>query len=172
MEWFYDLKDPILETIVGSFLIFVVVIIVTRIIGLRSFAKFTNYDFAFTIAVGSIISATLTSSTSIVHGSVAIASLLVLTLVFSVLQKKISWLKSMISNKPILLMNKDKILFENLKRARVEKSQLIAKLREANVLDFSQVEAVVMETTGDISVLHKSNNEISLDAELLEGVQK
>lgn len=69
-------------------------------------------------------------------------------------------------------MNKDKILFENLKRARVEKSQLIAKLREANVLDFSQVEAVVMETTGDISVLHKSNNEISLDAELLEGVQK
>ena len=31
---------------------------------------------------------------------------------------------------------------------------MIAKLREANVLDISEVRAVVLETTGDISVLH------------------
>lgn len=28
------------------------------------------------------------------------------------------------------------------------------KLREANVLDLSQVRAVILETTGDVSVLH------------------
>jgi len=171
MEWIYDFKDPIWETIVASFIIFIVVIILTRIIGLRSFAKFTAYDFAFTIAIGSIISSILTSSTSVVHGSIAISSLLALTFIFSILQRKFPFIKSMISNKPILLMKKDKILFENLKKARVEKSQLIAKLREANVLDFSQVEAVVLESTGDISVLHNSNNDKSLNNELLEGVK-
>ena len=61
MEWIYDIKDPIWQTVVGSLIIFVVIIIVTRIIGLRSFAKFTAYDFAFTVAIGSIISSTLTS---------------------------------------------------------------------------------------------------------------
>jgi len=171
MEWIYDLSDPIWETIVGSFIIFIVVIILTRIIGLRTFAKFTAYDFAFTIAIGSIISSMLTSSTSIVHGSIAISSLLVLTFIFSFLQKKLPGLKTMISNKPLLLMDKKEILFKNLKKARIEKSQLIAKLREANVLDFSQIEAVVLESTGDISVLHSSNNEISLDDKLLEGVR-
>ena len=83
MDWIYDIKDPLWETLAGSFLIFIVIVLVTRIIGLRSFAKFTAYDFAFTVAIGSIISSTLTSSTSIVHGAVAIASLLLLTFLFS-----------------------------------------------------------------------------------------
>ena len=66
------------------------------------------------------------------------------------------------------------ILHDNLKHARIEKSQLIAKLREANVLDFKQIEAVVLESTGDISVLHKSSesDDTNLSAELLKGVRE
>lgn len=171
MEWIYELNDPIWETILGSALIFILVILLTRIIGLRSFAKFTAYDFAFTVAIGSIISSTLTSSTTIAHGAIAIASLLTLTFIFSYLQRKFPKLSSVISNKPLLLMNGDKILYDNLKYARIEKTQLIAKLREANVLDFKQVVAVVLESTGDMSVLHKANLEVNLNEDLLEGVR-
>ncbi|TYP74392.1 DUF421 domain-containing protein [Aquimarina intermedia] len=172
MEWIYNFKDPLWETFVGSILIFVAVVTLTRIIGLRSFAKFTAYDFAFTVAIGSIISSTLTSSTSISHGATAIASLLILTYIFSYLQRKFSMVSAIISNKPLLLMNGNEILYDNLKYARIEKTQLIAKLREANVLDFDQVEAVVLESTGDISVLHKSSSEMNLNSDILEGVRK
>ena len=174
MDWIYSLNDPLWETILGSLILFVVIIILTRIIGLRSFAKFTAYDFAFTIAIGSIISSTLTSSTSITHGSVAIAGLLFLTYIFSTLQKKFPSINTLISNKPLLLMKGQTILHDNLKHARIEKSQLIAKLREANVLDFKQVEAVVLESTGDISVLHKSSesDDTNLSADLLKGVRE
>ncbi|MDT0556147.1 DUF421 domain-containing protein [Patiriisocius hiemis] len=172
MEWIYNFKDPILETIGGSILIFVAVIFLTRIIGLRSFAKFTAYDFAFTVAIGSIISSTLTSSTTIVHGSIAIASLLALTFIFSYLQRLFPTLKSIISNQPLLLMDGSEILHDNLKYARIEKTQLIAKLREANVMDFNQVQAVVLESTGDISVLHKSDSELNFNTDLLEGVRR
>ncbi|PIB29712.1 hypothetical protein BFP78_15135 [Gaetbulibacter sp. 5U11] len=174
MDWIYSLNDPLWETIVGSLILFVVIILLTRIIGLRSFAKFTAYDFAFTIAIGSIISSTLTSSTSITHGSVAIAGLLFLTYIFSTLQKKFPSINTLISNKPLLLMKGQTILHDNLKHARIEKSQLIAKLREANVLDFKQIEAVVLESTGDISVLHKSSesDDTNLSAEVLKGVRE
>ncbi|MBR9846975.1 MAG: DUF421 domain-containing protein [Algicola sp.] len=172
MEWIYDISDPLWETLVGSLLIFIVIVVVTRIIGLRSFAKFTAYDFAFTVAIGSIISSTLTSSTSIAQGSVAIASLLLLTYIFSSLQKSFKSLSSIISNKPLLLMDGSEILDENLNYARIEKTQLIAKLREANVIDFSQVRAVVLESTGDISVLHTSDEKAELNHELLKGVRR
>ena len=71
-------------------------------------------------------------------------------------------------------MRGNEILYENLKHARVEKTQLLAKLREANVLNFNQVFAVVMESTGDISVLHKSteNSDEQLNEMLLEGVRE
>ena len=173
MDWIYSVKDPLWETLIGSFLIFIVIILLTRIIGLRSFAKFTAYDFAFTVAIGSIISSILTSGTSIVHGAVAITGLLVITFVFSLLQRRIAFLDSLISNKPILLMEGTTILHENLKHARIQKTQLIAKLREANVLNFSQVEAVILESTGDISVLHKTAPDSSeiLSPDILEGVR-
>ncbi|WP_430410584.1 DUF421 domain-containing protein [Kordia sp.] len=175
MDWIYDIKDPLLETALGSLLIFVVIIVLTRIIGLRSFAKFTAYDFAFTVAIGSIISSILTSSTSIVHGSIAITSLLVLTYVFSTLQKKIPALSNAISNKPLLLMKGAEILEENLSSARVEKSQLMAKLREANVYKLSQVHAVILEVTGDISVLHTVDEDADftqIDTQILKGVRE
>lgn len=174
MEWIFGKSDPLLETILGSIMMFLIIILLTRIIGLRSFAKFTVFDFAFTIAIGSIISSTLTSSTSIAHGSVAIASLLFLAFIASFLQKKFPALSSVISNKPLMLMKGNKILNENLKYARIEKSQLMAKLREANVSRLTQIQAVVLESTGDISVLHKSTDtdEHSIDNMIIEGVRE
>lgn len=174
MDWIYSNDDPIFQTLMGCAIIFVVIIVLTRIIGLRAFAKFTAYDFAFTVAIGSIISSMLTSSTSLAHGSVAIAGLLVITFLFSWLQRKYSPVSSLISNAPLLLMDGNNILYENLKYARIEEEQLISKLREANVLNYDQVFAVVLESTGDISVLHKSNSDSDerFDAKLLSGVRR
>jgi len=45
----------------------------------------------------------------------------------------------------------------------------MGKLREANVLRLSQVRAVVFETTGDISVLHTTDN-TELDKIIMEDV--
>jgi len=173
MDWIYSTTDPLWQTFVGCLFIFVIIVVLTRIIGLRSFAKFTAYDFAFTIAIGSIISSILTSSTSIARGGVAITGLLLLTYVISMFQKSYPKFNQLISNQPLLLMDGSKILMDNLKHARIDKSQLIAKLREANVLNFEQVFAVVLETTGEISVLHKSevSSQEKLNIKLLEDVR-
>lgn len=174
MDWIYSADDPLIQTLIGCAIIFVVIVVLTRIIGLRAFAKFTAYDFAFTVAIGSIISSTLTSSTSLVHGSIAIAGLLMLTFIFSYLQRKSSALNNLISNAPLLLMDGNTILYDNLKYARIEKEQLVAKLREANVLNYDQVFAVILESTGDISVLHSADSDKKerFDEDLLLGVRK
>ncbi len=174
MDWIYSTEDPIFQTLIGCAIIFVVIVLITRIIGLRAFAKFTAYDFAFTVAIGSIISSTLTSSTSLTHGAVAITGLLIITFIFSWLQRKYSLLNNIISNAPLLLMDGNTILHENLKYARIEEKQLISKLREANVLNYEQVFAVVLESTGDISVLHKSDSSSDerFDTKLLSGVRR
>lgn len=155
----------------GGILILIAVIVIVRITGLRSFAKFTLFDFAFTVAVGSLVASILTSSTSVVHGCVAIAVLLALKMITAFLQKRFPAFDHLISNQPLMLMDGSKILDKNLKVARISRSQLIAKLREANVIQLSEVRAVVLETTGDISVIHTSQ-ETELEACLLENVKR
>lgn len=82
----------------------------------------------------------------------AITGLLLITLIFSYLQRKFPSLNTIISNAPLLLMDGNTILHENLEYTRIEENQLIAKLREVNVINYDQVFAVVLEATGDISV--------------------
>ena len=78
-----------------------------------------------------------------------------------------------LSNKPQLLMRDGRILYDALEACRVAEEDLVAKLREANVLDFSEVRAAVLETTGDVSVLHgdKLNDEVLLNVRQ-QGVEK
>lgn len=59
------------------------------------------------------------------------------------------------------------MLHENLKKARLTENDVLAKLREANVLQFSDVRAVILEATGDVSVLHGSKE---VNAQILKDV--
>lgn len=61
-----------------------------------------------------------------------------------------------------------RFLHDGLRRSRVSIDDVKAKLREANVLRYDQVQAVVLETTGDISVLHGDGR---VDLDLLSGVE-
>lgn len=137
--------------------IYVVVIIYTRIFGKRSFSKMSSFDFAMTVAIGSIIATTmLSSSVSLAQGGFGLLVVYVLQL-SAAFCRRFKIFTNAIDNTPLLLMDGEKILYENLKKARVTIGDIRAKLREANVTDRSEILAVVFETTGDISVLHSAH---------------
>lgn len=58
------------------------------------------------------------------------------------------------------------VLYDNLHKAQMTEDDLRAKLREANIIDPAQIRAVVMETTGDVSVLHADPQGPDLDPQL------
>ena len=147
--------------------IFVSVLIATRVAGLRSFSKMSSFDFAMTVAVGSVMASTATSSTvPLAHGMIALVGLYGTQVVIARLRLH-TVADELIDNTPMVLMVGDRMLHEHLRRVRVSESDVRAKLREANVLNYDQVVAVVLETTGDISVLH---GDAHLDPDLLRGV--
>jgi uncharacterized membrane protein YcaP (DUF421 family) len=149
--------------------VYLAVIIYTRIFGKRSFSKMSSFDFAMTVAVGSLIATTvLSKSTSLLDGVVGLFVVYLLQLSLGFL-RRFDWIRKWVDNRPLLLMKGEQILYDNLRIARVEKADLIAKLREANVLQLSEVKYVIFETTGDISVIH-SDSEEKVDEILLENV--
>lgn len=150
--------------------IYCTVILFTRIAGKRSFSKMSSFDFAMTIAIGSIIGSTLLlDSVNLTTGIAGLASVYILQQLVAYLRRFPSF-GNIVENKPLYLMKGPKVLEDNLKRARVTKGDLRAKLREANIIRLSQVKAVVFETTGDISVLHAQEDK-DVDAWLLEDVR-
>jgi len=109
-----------------------------------------------------------TSWTGFLQSTMGMASLLGVQYVVSRLRRSSDRFEAVIQNSPVLLMRDGKILDAAMQATRVEEDDLIAKLREANVLDLSEVRAVVLEATGDISVLHGGK----LQERLLDGVRR
>ena len=141
----------------SAFCIYFGLMIFIKVNGLRSFSKMSGHDFAVTVAIGSVFASTIVSKDpSIAQGLMAIASMLIIQSAFSYWRLKRS--KPYMENEPLLLMHGSEILYDNLKKVKMTKTDLIAKLREANVLDLSEVKAAVLEQTGDVSILHGSKN--------------
>jgi len=172
MEHWITTSLPMLGKVLVSIIaIFTVMIIITRISGLRTFAKMSSFDFASTIAVGSVLAAViLNPDQSLVKGMVALGGIIAFQMLFAFFVRKSTFFKRISTNDPLLLMKDGVILYNNLEKANVGEGDLIAKLREANVLDYSEVRAVVLESTGDMSVLHDDGDNKLSDA-LLEGVK-
>ena len=142
--------------------IYIAIILLTRIIGKRSFSKMSSFDFAMTVAVGSIVATTiLSSSVKLIEGLVGLTMIYVLQISIA-LARRNKTVQNMVDNSPLLLMDGEKIISSNLRKARVTEGDLRSKLREANVTELSQIKAVIFETTGDISVLHKKDDHLDL----------
>ena len=147
------------------------IILLTRINGLRSFSKMSGFDFAITVAIGSVLASTVMASTPRDFWSnlgVLVAFFAVQRLVAE-LRIRNDAVENWIDNDPLLLMRNGEFFEENLLKAQVTRSDVIEKLRESNALRLSQVRAVVLEATGDISVLH---GDVDIDEELLDSVMR
>ena len=162
--------DVILRGLLLTAIAMLWVVILVRVNGLRSFSKMTSFDFVMTVAIGSLLANASQASNwhSYLQTTVAMASLFLVQYTTARIRKSSDKFEAIMQNSPVLLMSDGVILYQALTQTRVAKSDLVAKLREANVLDFANVRAVILETTGDISVLHGE----SCSSELLAGVRR
>ncbi|MEX2291557.1 MAG: YetF domain-containing protein [Mycobacteriales bacterium] len=152
--------------LVAACAVYLAVILLTRLAGVRSLAKMSSFDFAATVAVGSAVASTSAGSVPLTAGLLVLALLYALQYVVATLRRR-NLLHGLVDNPPILLMAGPQVLEANLRHARISREELWSQLRLAGVHSRDQVGAVVFETTGDMSVLRRGD----LDSELLQGVR-
>ena len=172
-KWFSVNFSEFFMILLSAVCVYAIVILYTRIVGLRSFSKMSAADFVMTVAIGSLLGGSIAApSPTVLMAAVALAGLYGAQWLVAHLRVRDPKFSKIIDNNPILLMNGSQILDQNLVEANVTRQDLNAKLREANVWSYTQVLAVVFETTGNISVLHKqTESEPAIDAAIFTDVQ-
>ena len=162
--------DVVARGAILSSLALVWIIVLIRVVGLRSLSKMTNFDFVMTVALGSLLAGAGQASEWTAFGQIlaAIVALFVVQVIAALLRRSSGTAEAVMQNSPIFLMRDGVIDDAALARTRVARDDVIAKLREANVLHFDEVRAVVLEATGDVSVLHGK----ALDPRLIEDVEQ
>lgn len=173
VSWFTTTWQALGLVVASTLGIYLSLIVLTRVSGLRSFSKLSGFDFAITVAIGSVVATVLVSrDPPLAQGVMALVALYGFQIGLAALRNRSTMLAGWVDNEPLLLMDHQQILDENLRRGRMTREDLYAKLREANVVRLDQVRAVVMESTGDVSVLHTDADGPEPDPELLDSVRR
>lgn len=77
----------------------------------------------------------------------------------------------LVDNSPLVLMSGSDVLSEHLTIAQMTRSDLRSKLRLAGVTRYDQVGAVILEVTGDVSVLVKDPEDPPMEPDLFVSVR-
>lgn len=127
--------------------------------GRRSIGELPVFDFIVIIVLGSVIGADI-ADPEIQHlpTAYAVVLLLLLQYVFSKYIIKNRKIFKKVSFEPVMIIKNGVFIKNNMLKINYSIDNILMMLREKDVFDISEVEYAIIEQTGKISVLKKSQN--------------
>jgi uncharacterized membrane protein YcaP (DUF421 family) len=126
-----------------------------RISGKRTLAKLTAFDFVVTVTLGSILSSMILRKVPLAEGAVALALIILLQYLLAFGAKNSKKLEKVINSEPTLLYYNGSFLNQAMAKEVVTEDSIYAAVREFRIYRMEDVEAVVMEINGKLTVVRK-----------------
>ncbi len=139
-----------------SILVFVILMVLTRLIGKKLLSQLTFFDFVIGITIGTISGAYVVIMVKGMWVLLSPIILTILTLFLGLISVKHLGFRKLLEGEPAIVIQNGKILEKNLLRFRYHLDDLEMQLREQGVFDFGEVEFAILEPHGKLSVLKKS----------------
>lgn len=135
----------------------VVLFLLTKLMGRKQVGQLNMFDYIIGITIGSIAAEmTLNDEINFFEGAFAISIYAVVAYLISILTSKSIIARRLITGSPLLVIERGKILYTSLKKAKLDVNDLLQEARNNGYFDLSQVEYAIMEPNGKISFLLKS----------------
>ena len=139
-----------------------------RFSGKRTLSKMNAFDLVVTVALGSTLATVLLSEdVSLAEGIVALSVLIGMQFAIAWLSVRSRRVNRLIKSEPRVLVLRGRALADSLREERVVEEEVLAALREQGIASLDGVEAVILETDGSFSVVHRS---VGGDVRALHGV--
>lgn len=150
-----------LVIIFRSIITYFALLFFTRTMGRKQISQLTYFDYIVGISIGSIAGeAAVNKNIEIVDIIISIAIWSVITILISEITLKNINLRLLIDSEPLLIIDKGKVIYKNMKKARYNMGDLLMQLRNKDVFYITDVEIAILEPDGKLSVLKKSEQTI------------
>jgi uncharacterized membrane protein YcaP (DUF421 family) len=133
-------------------------LVITLIMGKRSIAELPVFDFLVIIVLGAVVGADIADpNIEHIHTAVAIVLIGIFHVIVSRLKIKYRKFGHIITFEPTIVIQDGKFVVKNLRKIRYSIDNILQMLREKDVFDINDVHLGIIEASGNISVLKKTN---------------
>lgn len=141
-----------MDLVARAVVVFIVLLLITRVIGRRELSTMEPLDLILLVVVGDLVQQGVTQSDYSVTGAITvIATIALLTVATSYLSFKSRRLRPILDGEPIVLVQDGEIIERNLRRERITVEELLAAGRQQQMASLERVRFAVLETNGRIS---------------------
>ena len=141
-------------------IIFAVLLVVMRLMGKRQIGEMQPFELVITLLIAELACIPMAdTSIPLLYGIVSVLAIFVLPEAVTLLDLKVKPLKSVLSGKPSVVINKNGIDDYQLKKNNLDVSDLIESLRAAGYFSLDCIDYALYESNGTFSALPKENYE-------------
>lgn len=151
---FFSNWESLVRILIIAVLAYMTMIVFLHISGKRSLSKMNAFDLIITIALGSALSTViLDKNVPLIEGALVFFLLIFMQYIITWLSVRIAAVKKLITSKPELLFYKGQMLEDIMKKERITREEIYMAAREKGITDLQEIDAIVLETTGDITII-------------------
>lgn len=159
---FVDNLQGLLRVFLMSVLAYGWLVFVVRVAGKRSLSKLNAFDLVVTVALGSTLATVLLSKdVALLEGVVAFGMLALLQWVVARISVSSARFRRLVRSEPRLLLENGHYRRKAMAEERVTAGEVDAAIRNSGAGRIEDIAAVVLETDGSMSVIRRTDGELT-----------
>ncbi|PNQ84379.1 DUF421 domain-containing protein [Paenibacillus polymyxa] len=150
------MSHDIFAHIFRTLLMYFIVYLVMRLMGKREIGKLSVFDLVISIMIAEIAVFSLEDiKRPLYEGLIPLGVLLILQIGISYFSLKSRRLRLLFDGRPSVLFSNEQLNKDEMAKQRYNLDDLLLQLREQNIESLDEVEYVILETTGKLTVISK-----------------
>lgn len=148
-----------LVVFIKSLITFFLVLFVVRLMGKRQLGEMQPFELVVTLIIAEVACIPMNDPyIPFYYGIIPIVTLTVLHIGMSFLARKSLTVRRLLSGRSILVIDKDGINYENLKKMNLNMNDLLEAARSSGYPDLSTIAYAIFETNGKMCVIEKESD--------------
>lgn len=145
---------------VKSIVTFLLVFFVIRLMGKRQIGEMQPFELVITLIIAEVACIPMNDPyIPLYAGIIPIITLATLHIVLSFISRKSQKLRKFLSGSSVIVVDRDGIVYENMKKMNMNMDDLIEAIRTAGYVDFTEIAYAIFETNGQLCVVEKEQQQ-------------
>jgi len=153
-----------MELIFKTLFIYFLIILILRFMGKREIGQLGLFDFVVLLLIADVSGIAIDEESSFFFNLLPVLTLAIIQKILAIVSLKINFIRNIIDGKESIIIYNGKLNIKEIKKQKYNVNDLITQLRLKNVKSLSQVEHLILENNGEISVFLYENNSDKVDS--------
>ena len=161
---FFDNIDKLGRIVLTAVMVYVLIVLATKVSGKRSTSQLNNFDWIVTVMIGSLGASTvLLENIPFIEGAASIVTLYMLQFLVTKYASISPAFSSIILSEPRIVFYQGQFLPEAMRAERLTRQELECAMRSEGVHSLSEIEAIVFESDAKLTIITKPDSEQATD---------